>query len=601
MTMTKSFEEFILTDLMDRHAASNPHRTIIRYKREKGGSYEDLSWQSLKDMVTCCAAGFVKLGLEPGDKVCILSYNRLEWIIADLGIMAACGVNVPIYHTNTPEQCAYIINDSNAGIVVVENREQLDKIKNAFPDLLQRPKIIVIDGKTEEDVISFAALLETGRASLAEVSNVIAERRKRVKPGDLATIVYTSGTTGPPKGCMMSHLNISHVLNSIDRLIRIDSQKGLCLLVLPLSHFYPRVSGYYYNIFRNVPLALAESIDTLAKNMAEVKPTYFCGVPRIFEKMYARIVGTASNGPFFKRLIFALAMQTGRSRSKRLNAHKPLPLWLGLTWKAADSIVFGKIRNGLGGRLEFAVSAGAPLSAEIGEFVHSIGIQVIEFYGLSETIGGTMTTFEECRYGTVGKAMPGFEVELAPDGEILIRGNNFLGYHNRPDLTEDSMQDGWFLTGDVGKWDEDGFLIITDRKKDLIITSGGKNISPQNIENSLKISSFIEQAAVIGDNRNYLTALIVPAFHELKKWAAAHGIEADSMRNLLAKPEVKALFEDEVRKSTEHLGRVEKIKKFTLLEKEWSQETDELTPTLKLKRNVINKRYEKEIESMYSD
>lgn len=595
-------EEFILTDLVDRHTASDPHRVIIRYNRGKGTPYRDLAWKDLQGMVSAFASGLVELGLEFGGRVCILSYNRLEWVVADLGIMAAGGVNVPIYHTNTPEQCAYIIHDSGAGIVIVENREQLDKIRTVFPEPRQGPKIILFDGEDRDgDVVSFTTFLEKGRMSLEEHSDVMAERKKRVKPGDLATIVYTSGTTGPPKGCMMSHRNISHVLSSIDQLIRIDARKSLCLLVLPLSHFYPRVSGYYYNIFRNVPLALAESIDTLAKNMAEVRPTYFCGVPRIFEKVYARIAGAAGEGSAVKRLVFTLALKVGRRRSRLLNAHRTLPLWLGLAWKAADLLVFGKVRQALGGRLEFAVSAGAPLSAEVGEFVHSIGIQVIEFYGLSETIGGTMTTFEECRYGTVGKAMPGFEVKLAPDGEILIRGNTFMGYHNRPDLTEESMKDGWFLTGDVGRWDEDGFLIITDRKKDLIITSGGKNISPQNIENSLKTSLYIEQAAVIGDNRNYLTALIVPSFPELAKWAAGRGLETDSIKNLLNMPGVKTLFEEEVRKNTSNLGRVEKIKKFILLEREWSQETDELTPTLKLKRGVINKKFREEIDRMYAD
>jgi long-chain acyl-CoA synthetase len=435
---------------------------------------------------------------------------------------------------------------------------------------------------------------------MAELSREIDKRKRRVKLDDLATIVYTSGTTGPPKGCMMSYRNICHVLSSIDGLIRIDTRKSLCLMILPLSHFYPRISGYYYNIYKNVPLALAESIDALAKNMSEVSPTYFCGVPRIFEKVYGRIAGTAEKGSRMQRLFFRWAVQVGRMRSRLINSHKSLPLLLKLEYKAANRLVFNRIRIALGGRLEFAVSAGAPLSAEVGEFIHSIGIQVIEFYGLSETIGGTMTTFEECRYGTVGKAMPGFEVKLASDGEILIKGNNFLGYHNRPDLTEESMQDGWFLTGDVGRWDDDGFLIITDRKKDLIITSGGKNISPQNIENSLKISPYIEQAAVIGDNRNYLTALIVPAFLDLEKWALENGIRTVSRTDLINRAEVNALFDSEVKKQTMHLGRVEQIRKFILFDKEWSQETGELTPTLKLKRNVINKKLAKEIEAMYS-
>jgi len=594
-------ETFIITDFVDRHTAADPDRTIIKYKRAKNEPYRDLTWSALQGMVSSFAAGLIRLGLNPGDRVCILSFNRLEWIVADLGIMTAGGVNVPIYHTNTAEQCAYIMDDSGAAIVVVENTEQLNKITGRNRTQALRPRIILIDGEADgQDVITYASLIESGHMAMAELSQEIDQRKRGVKLDDLATIVYTSGTTGPPKGCEMSHRNISHVLCSIDLLIRIDPRKSLCLMILPLSHFYPRISGYYYNIYKNVPLALAESIDALARNMSEVSPTYFCGVPRIFEKVYGRIAGTAENGSPVQRIIFHWAVKIGRMRSRLINGHKPLPLLLQLGWKAANRLVFNRIRLALGGRLEFAVSAGAPLSAEVGEFIHSIGVQVIEFYGLSETIGGTMTTFEECRYGTVGKAMPGFEVKIAPDGEILIKGNNFLGYHNRPDLTAESMQDGWFLTGDVGRWDEDGFLIITDRKKDLIITSGGKNISPQNIENSLQISPYIEQAAVIGDNRNYLTALIVPAFPELEKWALENGIKTASRTDLICRAEVKALFDSEVGKQTMHLGRVEQIRKFVLFDEEWSQGKDELTPTLKLKRNVINKKFAKEIEAMYS-
>jgi long-chain acyl-CoA synthetase len=594
-------EAFIITDFVDRHAATDPDRTIIKYKRAKGEPYGDLTWSVLQGMVLSFAAGLIRMGLNPGDRVCILSFNRLEWIVADLGIMTAGGVNVPIYHTNTAEQCAYIMDDSGAAIVVAENTEQLSKITGMNRTSVSRPQIVLIEGETDgQGVITYASLIESGRMAMAELSREIDQRKRGVQLDDLATIVYTSGTTGPPKGCMMSYRNISHVLSSIDSLIRIDARKSLCLMILPLSHFYPRISGYYYNIYKNVPLALAESIDALAKNMSEVSPTYFCGVPRIFEKVYGRIAGTAEKGSPVQRLVFRWAVQAGRMRSRLINGHKPLSLLLKLACKAANRLVFNRIRTALGGRLEFAVSAGAPLSAEVGEFIHSIGVQVIEFYGLSETIGGTMTTFEECRYGTVGKAMPGFEVKLAPDGEILIKGNNFLGYHNRPDLTAESMQDGWFLTGDVGRWDEDGFLIITDRKKDLIITSGGKNISPQNIENSLKISPYIEQAAVIGDNRNYLTALIVPAFLDLEKWALENGIRTVSRKDLINRAEVNALFDVEIRKQTIHLGRVEQIRKFILFDEEWSQETDELTPTLKLKRNVINKKFAKEIEAMYS-
>jgi long-chain acyl-CoA synthetase len=594
-------KDFIMTDFVMKNAAAVPGRTIIKYKKEKGGAYVDMTWSGLNDRVFSFAAGLMGIGMEQGDRVCILSFNRIEWIVADLGIMMAGGVNVPIYHTNTPEQCAYIINDSGARFLVVENHEQLVKILAVRHELKTLDKIILIEGDPEDkDVIPYASFLRDGFMKIDTCLERFDERRRKTGPDDLATIVYTSGTTGPPKGCMLNHRNISHVLDSLNEIVRIDPDTNLCLMILPLSHFYPRISGYYCNLYKNLPLALAESIDALGKNMAEVSPTYFCGVPRIFEKVHARIAGTAAKGPLLKRIIFQLAVTVGKHRSRAINAHKPLSPLLRLSFGLADLLVFRKIREALGGRLEFAVSAGAPLSADVGEFVHSIGIQVIEFYGLSETVGGTMTTFGECRYGTVGKAMPGFEVELAPDSEILIRGNNFLGYYNKPELTSEMMHDGWFYTGDVGRWDDDGFLIITDRKKDLIITSGGKNISPQNIENSLASSPYIEQAAVIGDNRNYLSCLIVPAFSDLESWAKGRNIPFSSRKDLLARPEVNTLFGEEIWKNTTQLGRVEQIRKFTLLDKEWTQDTDELTPTLKLKRKVIAEKFGKEIEAMYS-
>jgi len=592
--------DFLMTDFVRDRAGSAPRKTIVRYRPHKGGPYADMTWAELKERASSFGTGLLGLGLEPGDRVCMLSFNRVEWIVADLGIMLAGGVNVPIYHTNTPEQCAYIVNDSGARFLVAEDAAQLKKILAVRQDLRTLEKIILFEGTSDEaDVIPYADFMKDGLAGMEAAAPRFGEIRKGIGPDTLATIVYTSGTTGPPKGCLLSHRNISYVLTSIDELIRVDPAANLCLLILPLSHFYPRISGYYYNLFKDITLALAESMDTLARDMAEVRPTYFCAVPRVFEKVHARISSTAAKGSALKRLVFDGAMLAGRLRSRAINGHKPLSPLLRLAYRLACLLVFDKVRAALGGRLEFAVSAGAPLSAEVGEFVHSIGIQVIEFYGLSETVGGTMTTFGECRYGTVGKAMPGFEVKLAPDGEILIRGNNYLGYHHRPDLTGEVMKDGWFYTGDVGRWDADGFLVITDRKKDLIITSGGKNISPQNIENGLAGSRFIEQAAVIGDNRNYLTALIVPAFAELEGWAKGKGLPFSSRKDLLARPEVQALFEEEVRGHTRELGRVEQIKKFTLLEREWSQDTEELTPTLKLKRKVITSKFGREIEDMY--
>ena len=415
----------------------------------------------------------------------------------------------------------------------------------------------------------------------------------------MATIVYTSGTTGPPKGCQLNHSNITFVIDSTDDIIQIDPDTNLSLMILPISHFFPRVSGYYFNLIKNIPFAIAESLETLAVNMMEARPTYFTSVPRIFEKVYTRISATAEKGSLIKRFIFKWAVSVGRKRSRLLNNHKPMSPILQFKFNMADKLVFTKIREILGGKLTFALSAGAPLSSEVGEFIHSVGIQVLEFYGLTETVGGTMTTFDQCRYGTVGKTMPGFEVKLASDGEILMKGNNFMGYHNRPDLTEELIRDGWCYTGDVGHWDEDGFLVITDRKKDLIITSGGKNISPQNLENLIKHIPLVANAMVYGDKKKYLTALVTLDADETISYAREHNLSSEDYDELISSDEIKKIVNKGMEGVNKGLPNYETIKNFSILPRDFSQEEGEITATLKVKRKVIRERYGDIIESMY--
>ena len=597
-------EQRNIVDIFLRNAQKQPWNVIVKYRPGQDAPFEDLTWKELEGQVKAFAAAMIDLGLQPGDRVAILSFNRVEWMVADLGTMLAGGVVVPIYHTNTAEQCAYIIKDSGAKFVVVEDSVQLYKVRLQWADLFDLQDVILIHGQPPRDsdrVLSYRTIMEDGEASLPSRIPDMAARLKAVKADDLATIVYTSGTTGPPKGCLVSHGNTTFVLESIDRLIRIDPAKNLSLLVLPLSHFYPRVSGYYYNIYKAAPLAICQSIDQLAADMAEIKPTFFCSVPRIFEKLHARISGAAREGSFFKRLLFNWAVNIGRAKSRSINSGQPLSPLLRSQAAIADRLVFGKVRERLGGRLEFAVSAGAPLSAEIGEFIHALGVQVIEFYGLTETLGGTMTTFEQCRYGTVGKPMPGFEVELAEDGEILIRGNNFQGYHNRPDLTKEVLIDGWCHTGDVGKWDSDGFLVVTDRKKDLIITSGGKNVGPQNIENDLKGLDLVSGAMVYGDKKNYLTALLTLDLEETEKLARKLGLEYGSFEELTKRPEIHRAVEEGINQVNSKLARFETIKKFNILPRDFSQEEGEITPTLKVKRKVVIEKYRDLLESLYQD
>jgi len=586
------------------NASKFQDETIIKHKREKGGQYTDLTWAELREASEAFACGLLNIGMQPGDRLAIMSFNRLEWIVADLGTLLAGGVGVPIYHTNTAEQAAYILSDSGCAFAVVEDVTQLAKILLHVHELPKLSKIVLIEGTASQDdgrVITFAELVEQGRRVRDGSQQELRRRISGININDMATIVYTSGTTGPPKGCMISHRNIAFVLWSIHELIKIDPKTNFSLMILPISHLYPRVSGYYYNIYMNIPFAIAESIDTVGQNMMETRPTYFTSVPRIFEKVYDRIVGAAEKGSPFKRSIFHWAMAAGRERSRKITARLPMSAWLRFKCNVADRLVFQKIRNLLGGRLTFAVSAGAPLSADVGEFIHSMGIDVLEFYALTETISGTMTTFEERRFGTVGKPMAGVEVKLAPDGEILIRGNNFMGYYNKPELTAEVLRDGWCYTGDVGRWDEDGFLVITDRKKDLIITSGGKNIAPQNIENQLKRIPLVSLPLVYGDKKNYLIALITLDRAETEAWAKDRGITYETYEELTRSPEIREHIRQGIEKVNTDLARFETIKKFEILPCEFSQEQGEITPTLKLKRKVIKDKYAPLLESLYDD
>ena len=597
-------EKKTITEIFLNNAGKFRDRHIISYKPDRAGSYVSFTWGELEEKAMTFASGIINEGFMPGDRLTIISFNRLEWIVTDLGTLLAGGVDVPVYHTNTPEQCAYIIKDSGAEIAVVENPEQLEKVLSKEDELSSVKKIILIEGEVPENsnkVISYASLMEKGKEKNDANRNEILDRSSRLKPADMATIVYTSGTTGPPKGCMVSHGNSSFVLWSIDEMQGIDSNSNSSLLVLPLSHFYPRISGYYFNLYKNIPMAIAESIETIVQNINEIRPTFFCCVPRILEKVYAGITKNVNQGSALKRKIFIWALSRGRIRSRILSAGKNLSFLQKLNFRIASMLVFNKIRNRLGGRLNFVVSAGAPLSAEVGEFIHSIGIRVIEFYGLTETLGGTMTTFEKFRFGTVGEAMPGFEVEIADDGEILIKGNNFSGYYNNPQKTAETICDGWCYTGDVGVWD-DGFLKITDRKKDLIITSGGKNISPQNIEN-LIINSIpvVTNAFVYGDNKKYLTALITIDRDETIDIAEKNDIAYNSYEELIGNEEIIDLIQKGMDRVNTELASFETIKMFALLPREFSQEEGEITPTMKLKRRVIREKYSEVLESLYSE
>ncbi len=591
-----------ILEALAANAKNTPQRTIIRHIATSGGQYQDVNWAELYEAIQNLAAALVDQGLEPGDRVAILSYNRLEWIITDMAVMLAGGVSVALYHTNTAEQCAYILADSGARFVFVEDEEQVAKVLEHWDGLADLKAAVLYQGQhpaSERTIFGFKALMDMGAKARPAQAPELDRLLALIDRDTLATLVYTSGTTGPPKGCMISHANLCGVLEAIDDFLQVDPEAEQSLLILPVSHLYPRVTGYYYNLYKNIPLALAQSIDSAAENMKQIRPTYFACVPRVFEKLYDRINGQIDQGPALKKSLLNWASGVGRRRSALILDHKPVPALLGLQHKIADALVFKKIRDQLGGRLRFAVSAGAPLSAEIGLFIHAIGVHVLEYYGLTECVGGTVTTFEHTRYGTVGRPMRGVELKIADDGEILLRGNVFMGYWNMPEKTAELIMDGWCHTGDVGRIDDDGYLVITDRKKDLIITAGGKNISPQNLENLLKRIPLVSVAMVHGDRRKYLTALLSLDQAETLAWAAAQGLATDDFSRISQSPEVRRMIQDQMDAINANLARFETIKKFAVLDRELSQEEGEITATLKVKRRIIEQKFKDMLDSLY--
>lgn len=576
------------------------------FLKAKGkGGYKDISWNQTHRRAMGAGLGLMSMGLKAGERVSILSENRPEWAMTDLGVLSVGAVDVPIYATDTPDQCAYILKDSGARFLVVSNGQQLGKILKVRKDLDDVEKVIVMDYwdayPYPEWVMGFHQLVEMGLKYKDE--SFYLEQIKPIGEDNLATLIYTSGTTGEPKGVMLSHGNF--ISNCRDVLSAgILSDADVALSFLPLSHSFERTVGYYIGIAGGGIIAYAESMDTLLINLAEVHPTVMAAVPRFYEKVYGTIKSNVASGPKAKQKIFNWAIGVGGQVSKKLQAKEPIPPVLNVQYKVAEKLVFNQIKEKMGGKLRFFSSGGAPLAQEIAEFFHSAGILILQGYGLSETSPVlTMSTPRDFKHGTVGKPIPSVQIRLNPgDNEILAKGPNIMkGYFNKPDKTKEVIDDdGWFHTGDVGEWDNDGFLRITDRLKDLIKTSGGKYVAPQHIEGLLIQNSFIEQVCVIGDRRKYCTALIVPNFERLTKWADEKGVKYSDRKDLISKKEVKKLLDDAVNDVNKSLPSYETLKQFTLLPEEFSQENAMLTATLKVRRKIVTKFYEKEINAMYT-
>jgi long-chain acyl-CoA synthetase len=563
------------------------------------GTYRSISTAELVDRVRRVAKALRDLGVERGDRVALMAENGPHWPIVDFATLGIGGVLAPIYPTLTPELATYIVKDCGAKVVVCQTTKHLDGFLANSQELPAVEHFVLVKGVSNDPrVLSLDSLLERG----AGVDPAWFESEARTaKPEELATFIYTSGTTGNQKGVMLSHANIVSNIVAADAILKLDPTY-VALSFLPLSHSFERTVDYVY-FYMGCTVAYGEGVQQVAQNLGEVRPHVFVSVPRLYEKVMAKAQENAASGSAVKRKIFEWAVGVGREAiDYRVKGQHP-PGFLGIKLGLADKLVFSKLRARLGGRFVMALSGGAPLAREVAEFFWGAGLPIYEGYGLSETSPVISANLPESKLGTVGRPIPGVEVKIAEDGEILARGPNIMmGYWNLPEATAEAIdKDGWFHTGDIGELDSEGFLRITDRKKELIINAYGKNVAPAPIENDLKSASpYLAQAVVIGDRRKFLSALLVPEFEALKNWAGKQGIGTADNASLVADPRVKALYKKAIDTVNAKHPSFEQIVAWEVVPDEWSVDTGEITPTLKVKRRVVNQKYGAVIDGLYA-
>jgi long-chain acyl-CoA synthetase len=568
-------------------------RTTPAYLIQNGDEWTPLSWEEAGERVESYANGLLALGVRKGDAFALIGANDVDWALFDFALGSIGAIAAPIYANSSAKDAGYILDHSEAVGVLCEDDVQRAKVESVRGEIPRLRHVL-----TYADLEDLAA---RGRAYSAEHPNALREAGDAVEEGDLFTYIYTSGTTGPPKGCMISHLNYYAMVAVVDDLPSFTGPEDTMLLYLPLAHNFGRLmhlSGAY------VGYAIAFLADPLqaAAALPQVRPTVFPSVPRVYEKVHGAVVAKFDAETGAKRKLIDWALRVGREVSELRRAGKPVPGGLAFKHRLADRLVYSKVKERLGGRLRLAISGGAPLAPEIAEFFHTIDILLVEGYGLTEcTTAASTNTHEAYRFGTVGRALPGTEVRVAEDGELLIRGETvFQGYFKEPEATAEVLgEDGWLRTGDIGEIDEDGFITITDRKKDIIVTAGGKNVAPQNLENDLKTSKYISQAMVVGDKKPYVAALITLDPESVPAWAAERGLPTD-LESLARTDEVRELVQGIVDEVNADRSRYEQIKRFTILPRDFTMDHDELTPTLKLKRRVVADHFAGELDDLYA-
>lgn len=591
-----------LVDLLINQRNRLGNRTALQFKQNH--QYQNITWNEFHSFVVKISTYLEQFGIKKGDRIALLSENRPEWAYADLAILSVGAVVVPLYPTSSPKEVEYIINNSESKILFLSTNAQLEHLRPTFPALHSVKQTIIFDSLSQDgqNVKSLQYILDS--IPLANsVKTQFETNVSQVKLDDLATIIYTSGTTGPPKGVMLSHRNFLVNCHDAKEALPVG-ENDVFLSFLPLSHVFERMGGYYLSLLSGSTIAYAENMSTVPENLFEVRPTITCAVPRFFEKMYARIQSQVDEKGGLSKKIFKWAVGVGQKANSFKQKDESLPFWLKCQYAIAHRLVYSKIYQKMGGKLRCFISGSAPLSKELAEFFYSVGILILEGYGLTETSPViSVNRWDRFKFGSVGLPMKQVETRITEDDEIIVKGPSVMvGYYKNETATKEAIQDGWFHTGDLGKFDSDGFLYITGRKKDVIKTSGGKMISPQNIENLLLVDPLFSQAVLVGDKHNYITALIVPNFEQIKFVLKDKGIHLEGpSRDLVRERVVHDLFHERIDERTKDLASYEKIKYFTLLLSEFSQEKGEITLTLKVRRQVIAQHYAEVINRMYQE